>query len=811
MNKNLLKLICVFTLALGLNTTTKAQLVYIPDSAFRVYLNQNFGVCMVGDSINPSCTNLNFQSFIDVSNKGITDLTGIEYFLNLRYLNCNNNLLTGLPPLPSGLLDLYCQENQLLKLPTLPSTLKYLSCYINMIDTLPALPNALKTLICSDNQITFIPPFGNLLEVLNCQNNPITCLPNLKNLKQLVFTNTLINCLPNHGQVTASSPNVTTLPLCGIYNSNHCELFWNIEGKVYLDKDSSCTLGINESGRANHKLKLSSNGILLQQTYSNINGDFDFDTQSFGFYKTVYDTTNSPFKVKCPSPNYYNDYINATSPLKYNRNFSLICKGIDLAVKDVFIGILRPARPQEVKIQAGDLANYFGERCAIGTEGIVTIKIIGPANYYYSSGGALLPDSINGKTLTYIVNDFGTIDFNNSFNFHLLVDTTVVLGSPICIQVTIGTNLTESNYNNNFISECFPVVGSFDPNDKSVYPNSYLDISGDRWLTYTIRFQNTGTASAEHILITDTLNSAFDFSTFTLLSFSHQPITQIYNDGLLKFNYPYINLPDSNTNEPESHGFIKYKIRATDTLLVGTNIQNTANIFFDFNAPVITNTTSNIAINCSIPPTIITAYICEGDIYYLNDAIYYKDGIHRQKLITQVGCDSIIELNLNYVQQSHSLTQMNGILMTPAAAVSYQWLNCTNDSIIFDATTQSYAPTQSGSYAVIVTFNNCIDTSNCFNITNVGLPSSIGADVIFQTRYNSNADQIQLHAEKLKGNKGVLRLMDISGRIIFQKQIENIAAGNLDLEIPAKGMNAGIYLVNLITERDNISGKVVKY
>jgi hypothetical protein len=93
----------------------------------------------------------------------------------------------------------------------------------------------------------------------------------------------------------------------------------------------------------------------------------------------------------------------------------------------------------------------------------------------------------------------------------------------------------------------------------------------------------------------------------------------------------------------------------------------------------------------------------------------------------------------------------------------------------------------------------------------VGLPSSIGADVIFQTRYISNSDQIQLHAEKLKGNKGVLRLMDISGRIIFQKQIENIAAGNLDLEIPAKGMNAGIYLVNLITELDNISGKVVKY
>jgi hypothetical protein len=60
------------------------------------------------------------------------------------------------------------------------------------------------------------------------------------------------------------------------------------------------------------------------------------------------------------------------------------------------------------------------------------------------------------------------------------------------------------------------VVGSFDPNDKTAFPNSTLDISGDRWLTYLIRFQNTGTASAEHIFITDTLSASLDWSTFNL-------------------------------------------------------------------------------------------------------------------------------------------------------------------------------------------------------------------------------------------------------------------------------------------------------
>ncbi|MBL0096397.1 MAG: T9SS type A sorting domain-containing protein [Bacteroidetes bacterium] len=68
-----------------------------------------------------------------------------------------------------------------------------------------------------------------------------------------------------------------------------------------------------------------------------------------------------------------------------------------------------------------------------------------------------------------------------------------------------------------------------------------------------------------------------------------------------------------------------------------------------------------------------------------------------------------------------------------------------------------------------------------------------------------------LHAEKLRGTHGQLRLMDLSGRIIYQQPTHEITTGKLNMEIPAKGMNAGIYIVNLITEKDNISGKVVKY
>jgi hypothetical protein len=48
-------------------------------------------------------------------------------------------------------------------------------------------------------------------------------------------------------------------------------------------------------------------------------------------------------------------------------------------------------------------------------------------------------------------------------------------------------------------------------------------------------------------------------------------------------------LPDSGTNEPNSHGFVKFAMMPVSMLLNGAQVGNTANIYFDYNAPVITN------------------------------------------------------------------------------------------------------------------------------------------------------------------------------------------------------------------------------
>ena len=60
-------------------------------------------------------------------------------------------------------------------------------------------------------------------------------------------------------------------------------------------------------------------------------------------------------------------------------------------------------------------------------------------------------------------------------------------------------------------------------------------------------------------------------------------------DGVLHFVFNEIMLPDSNANEPESHGFVSFSIRPNTDLALGETVQNIANIYFDFNEPVITD------------------------------------------------------------------------------------------------------------------------------------------------------------------------------------------------------------------------------
>ena len=112
-------------------------------------------------------------------------------------------------------------------------------------------------------------------------------------------------------------------------------------------------------------------------------------------------------------------------------------------------------------------------------------------------------------------------------------------------------------------------------------------------LEYVIRFQNTGTDTAFNILITDVLSNYLDITTIEPGVSSHPYALNIFGSNVLQWKFDNIMLPDSIVNEPASHGFLKYKIHQKPGNNIGTVINNKANIIFDYNAPVITNTVFN--------------------------------------------------------------------------------------------------------------------------------------------------------------------------------------------------------------------------
>ncbi len=516
--------------------------------------------------------------------------------LSLEYLYCDNMSLNSLPILPPLLQGISCANNQLTILPSLPPQLKELTCYSNNLTSIPLLPATISRLECGNNPITSIPDLPDSLFIFDCSYTPnLSCLPQLKRIINLDFTHTAINCLPNYGVVNHSSPPLSSLPLCGIYNPNGCQPFWNISGQTYYDQNINCNFDSIDVGTNYVKTQLYDNtGALIQQTFTGGEGYYSFDSVAYGSYTVQVDTSNLPFVVSCPGTRYYNDTLSAIDSLSYNNNFAFKCRtqGFDVGVQSVLNNYVTP-RPNAVftlNTIAGDMSELYGAHCATGISGQVQIIFNGQTSYVGPAAGALTPTVTGGNTFTWSIADFGAIDDFTAFNLRFKVDSLAVPGSTLCFSVSVTPTASDYNPGNNALNYCFPVVNALDPNEKEVWPPNE---STNLWLTYTIRFQNTGTAAAVNVRITDTLDSHFDPSTFQLLTYSAKNLTQIFGNTVV-FNFPNINLPDSATSDSASRGYIQYKIKLKNNLPLGTVINNTAYIYFDLNNAVVTNTTTNV-------------------------------------------------------------------------------------------------------------------------------------------------------------------------------------------------------------------------
>jgi len=238
---------------------------------------------------------------------------------------------------------------------------------------------------------------------------------------------------------------------------------------------------------------------------------------------------------------------------------------------------------------------YFGNY-GPGAPGNYTVTFTFPAGVTPIASSINIPGyTISGNTITWNLNSNMTtftmddvIYFNvpgglSSGTAHYFVSTIAPTGT-----------VTDCNTTNNTGTLLQLVGNSYDPNDKTVDLETGIDYTVQDELTYTIRFQNTGTAPAQNIYIIDTLSANLDWTTISVIESSHTMHMVNQGSGVIRFEFPQIWLLDSTANEPLSHGHVVFRIKENAGNSNGSEIYNTGYIYFDWNPAIVTNTTYNI-------------------------------------------------------------------------------------------------------------------------------------------------------------------------------------------------------------------------
>lgn len=202
------------------------------------------------------------------------------------------------------------------------------------------------------------------------------------------------------------------------------------------------------------------------------------------------------------------------------------------------------------------------------------------------------PAIVSGDTLIW---DFSSLVYgSNHIKPHLNVhiSTQAQIGDTVTLNLMMTPIVGDNDPSNNVKFYYTPIVNGYDPNVKSVYPKGKClsnYIKQDQKLTYTIRFQNTGNSEAININIIDTFDINLDFNSLKIIGNSHDVVTEIIDNNIVNFVFNGINLIDSTTNEVESNGYVIFEIEPLPNVSHGTSISNHANIYFDFNPPIVTN------------------------------------------------------------------------------------------------------------------------------------------------------------------------------------------------------------------------------
>lgn len=350
-----------------------------------------------------------------------------------------------------------------------------------------------------------------------------------------------------------------------------------ITGRTFYDMNSN---NVWDAGDINYQTNL------LTSSATN-----SFVAYSNGSYKIPVNVGTFTTSLAGTPPLYYT----VGSPLSYVSTFTVTGQ-IDSA-NHFFFKPIPNQNDLKVKITMGQMrpgfvGTGFLNLTNVGTtvkSGTMTM-VLSPSISILSSTPA--PLSVSSNTINYSYTNLNPTMTNN-YVFTYSLSNTTTLGTKTKSYVYASDPLDLTPINNSDTANV-TVTGSYDPNDKRVYPEGNITpsfVSAGNYLDYTINFQNTGNDTAFTVIIKDTISNFLDLSTFQFVA-SSKPVLIDINGNIIDFKFYNILLPDSNVNEPGSHGFVSYRIKPKSTATLGNVIKNTAFIYFDYNSPIVTNTTS---------------------------------------------------------------------------------------------------------------------------------------------------------------------------------------------------------------------------
>jgi len=210
--------------------------------------------------------------------------------------------------------------------------------------------------------------------------------------------------------------------------------------------------------------------------------------------------------------------------------------------------------------------------------------------------------------------------------------------------------------------------------------------------------------------------------------------------------------------------------------------------------------TLNLTINNS---STSTQSMTACDSYTWNGQTYTASGSYDYVTTNAVGCDSTATLVLTInANPTGTITDNGDGSATASAGSAYQWIDCATGADIVGATTQTFDPTVTGSYAVVVTnASGCSDTSSCLTIDLTGLDDKDNTK--FSVQPNPSWGMFNITSDKVM--IGTLTITDASGRIIGTETVNGLTK-TIDLTSAV----TGVYYFTIKTDSTQKVIRVIK-